>query len=100
MQPISKLVQIAISHLTGNLPYPVIDTNELLQKVDKINEKYSPLPDVACFAVCGIVSLYPNVNNEMRVPATGKQNKTSKKKKTPKRKSKSEITVEVYSGGT
>ena len=84
VQPISKLVQIAISHLTGNLPYPVIDTNELLQKVDKINEKYSPLPDVACFAVCGIVSLYPNVNNEMRVPATGKQNKTSKKKKLPK----------------
>ena len=85
VQPISKLVQIAISHLTGNLPYPVIDTNELLQKVDKINEKYSPLPDVACFAVCGIVSLYPNVNNEMRVPATGKQNKTSKKKNSQKK---------------
>ena len=85
VQPISKLVQIAISHLTGNLPYPVIDTNELLQKVDKINEKYSPLPDVACFAVCGIVSLYPNVNNEMRVPATGKQNKTSQKKKSQKK---------------
>ena len=66
MQPISKFVQIANSYFTGNLPYQIINTKEFLQKADKINETYSPLPDAACFAVCGVVSLYPNVNNEMK----------------------------------
>ena len=70
LQPISIFVQVAISHLTENLPYQIIDTKEFLQKVDKINETYSPLPDAACFAVCDVVSLYPNVNNEIGVPAT------------------------------
>ena len=68
-------VLAAISHLTGDLPFQIIDTKEFLQKVDKINETYSPLPDAACFAVCDVASLYPNVNNEMGVPAT-ETNKT------------------------
>ena len=91
MQPISKFVQLVISHLTGNLPYQIINTKEFLQKVDKINKTYSPLPDATCFAVCDVVALYPNINNEMGVPATGKN---------PERQSESEIHVEVYSGGT
>ena len=31
VQPICKFVQVAISHLTGNLPYQIIDTKEFLQ---------------------------------------------------------------------
>ena len=68
-------VLAAISHLTGDLPFQIIDTKEFLQKVDKITETYSPLPDAACFAVCDVVSLYLKVNNEMGVPAT-ETNKT------------------------
>ena len=92
MQPISKFVQIANSYFTGNLPYQIINTKEFLQKADKINETYSPLPDAACFAACDVVSLYPNVNNEMKFQL--------RKKKTPERQSESEIPVEVCSGGT
>ena len=92
LQPISIFVQVAISHLTGNLPYQIIDTKEFVQQIDKINGTYSPLPDAVCFAVCDVVSLYPNVNNEIGVPAM--------EKKTPERPSESEISVEVYSRGT
>ena len=77
MQPISKFVQIANSYFTGNLPYQIINTKEFLQKADKINETYSPLPDAACFAVSDGVSLYPNVNNEMKF-------QLRKKKRLPK----------------
>ena len=70
IQPISKLVQLCISHLTQHLPYQVIDTKEFLQKIDTINSTLAPLPDTACFAVCDVVSLYPNVNNNMGIPAT------------------------------
>ena len=72
MQPISKFVQIAISHLTGNLLYQFIDRKEFLQKVDTINETYSPFSDAACFAVCDVMSLHPNVNNETEVTGYGK----------------------------
>ena len=70
IQPLSKFVQICLSHLTQFLPFQVIDSKEFLQKVDKINRTLAPLPDSACFAVCDVISLYPNVNNDMGVPAT------------------------------
>ena len=72
VQPISKFVQIAISHLTNFLPYQVIDTKEFLQKIDKINQKFSPLPASARLVICDVVSLYPSVDNTMGVPAVEK----------------------------
>ncbi|KAK7475074.1 hypothetical protein BaRGS_00033687, partial [Batillaria attramentaria] len=71
VQPLSKLIQIAIRHLTQFLPYQVMDTKEFLQKIEEINDNFAPLPNTACFAVCDVVALYPNVNNDMGVPATG-----------------------------
>ena len=70
IQPLSKVVQLSISHLTQHLPYQIIDTKEFLQKVQHINQTLAPIPESACFAVCDVISLYPNVNNDMGVPAT------------------------------
>ena len=72
VQPISKFVQIAISHLTTFLPYQVIDTKEFLQKIDVINKNFSPLPASARLVICDVVSLYPSVDNTMGVPAVQK----------------------------
>ena len=72
IEPLSKIVQTAICHLTDSLPYQIIDTKEFLVKVKRINEELAPLPDTATIAVCDVVSLYPNVNNDMGVPATAK----------------------------
>jgi hypothetical protein len=69
VEPLSKVVQASIRHLTEHLPYQIIDTKELLAKIKLTNEKLGPLPETACIAVCDVVSLYPNVNNQMGVPA-------------------------------
>jgi len=65
----SKVVQLAIRHLTSFLPYQVKDTKDFLLKVESINKRYAPLPENAVFAVCDVISLYPNVNNDMGIPA-------------------------------
>lgn len=70
VQPLSKVVQLSISHLTSFLPYQILDTKEFLQKVDSINKTIAPLPDSAVFVVCDVISLYPNVDNTMGIPAT------------------------------
>ena len=72
VQPISKLVQLCINHLTQYLPYQILDTKEFLQKIEEINSSLTPLPDTACFATCDVISLYPNVNNNTGIPATRK----------------------------
>lgn len=69
IQPLSKFVQVATSHVTEHLPYQIIDTKEFLQKMDEVNEKVAPLPDTAILAVCDVVALYPSVDNNMGVPA-------------------------------
>lgn len=70
VQPLSKFVQVAISHLTSLLPYQVLDSKEFLAKTLEINEKFPPLPDTAVIATCDVVALFPNVDNSMGVPAT------------------------------
>jgi hypothetical protein len=70
VQPLSKLVQLAISHLTTYLPYQIIDSKEFLQKVMMINKTFPSLPQTAVFMVCDVISLYPNVDNAMGIPAT------------------------------
>ena len=72
IQPLSKFVQSNISHLPSELPHKVIDTKEFLCKIEDVNNVCAPLPDTACLATCDVVSLYPNVNNDMGVPATKK----------------------------
>ena len=72
VQPLSKFVQVAISHLTSFLPYQVLDTKEFLAKIHSINETMSPLPKTACFVTCDVISLFPNVDNTMGIPATRK----------------------------
>ena len=72
VQPISKFVQTHIAHLTDHLPFQILDTKEFLQKINLINEILSPLPNSACFATCDVISLYPNVNNNMGIPAIRK----------------------------
>ena len=69
VQPLSKLVQQAIAHLTDHLTYQVIDTKEFLCKIQEINLTMAPLPKDACLAVCDVVALYPSVDNAMGVPA-------------------------------
>lgn len=69
-QHLSKFVQMNIRHLTSHMPYQVIDSKEFLQKIESINQHLTPLPDSAVFAACDVVNLYPNVNNNMGVPAT------------------------------
>ena len=71
VEPLSKIVQMSIRHLTEHLPHQVIDTKEFLQKVKKINDNHQ-LPETATIAVCDVVALYPNVNNKMGIPATKK----------------------------
>ena len=67
--PLSKFVQIGISHITPNLDYQVIDSKEFLKKIWDINRTMAPLPEGTTLVTCDVVTLYPNVNNEMGVPA-------------------------------
>ena len=69
-QPLSKFVQQCLCHLTEFLPYQVLDTKEFLSKIEDINEHICPLPDTATFAVCDVISLFPNVDNEKGIQAT------------------------------
>ena len=69
IQPLPKFVQLNIGHLTEYLPFQILDTKEFLQKISEINNTFAPLPDSACFAACDVVALYPNVNNNMGLPA-------------------------------
>lgn len=69
IQPLSKVIQTAISHLTNHLPYQIIDTKAFLQKIERIKLHCTPLPPSACLAVCDVVALYPSVDNTMGVPA-------------------------------
>ena len=68
-QNLSKVIQLAINHLTEKLPYQILDTKEFLNKIETINEEYSPLPSSAVLATCDVVSLYPSVDNSMGIPA-------------------------------
>ena len=76
-QALSKFVQQCICHLTETLPFQVLDTKEFLEKIENINEKLYPLPDSATFAVCDVVSLFPNVDNNIGIPATLKKLKNN-----------------------
>ena len=69
VEHLSKMVQMCIKHLPEHLPYQIMDTKEFLQKIEAINEKLSPLPESSVIASCDVVSLYPNVNNKMGIPA-------------------------------
>ena len=69
VQPISKFVQTNIAHLTQFLPFQILDTKEFLQKINVINETLSPLPESDCLATCDVISLYPNVNNDIGIPS-------------------------------
>ena len=69
IQPLSKFVQLSISHLTDELEYQVMDTKEFLQKMEKVNRTVAPLPTTATLAVCDVIALYPSVDNTMGVPA-------------------------------
>ena len=69
VENLSKFVQAAISHLHEHLTYQVIDTKSFLKKVMEINDAMPPLPQEATLAVCDVVALYPNVNNDMGLPA-------------------------------
>ena len=70
IQPLSKFVQQSIQHLPQFLPYQITDTKDFIRKIEEINKAYSPLPPEAVCVTCDVVSLFPNVNNEMGVPAT------------------------------
>eukprot|EP00745_Piridium_sociabile_P017617 TRINITY_DN263_c0_g1_i8.p1 TRINITY_DN263_c0_g1~~TRINITY_DN263_c0_g1_i8.p1 ORF type:complete len:903 (+),score=84.50 TRINITY_DN263_c0_g1_i8:125-2833(+) len=76
-QALSKFVQQCMCHLTETLCFQVLDTKEFLGKIEDINENLQPLPDSATFAVCDVVSLFPNVDNDIGIPATAKKLKTN-----------------------
>ena len=68
-QPLSKFVQLSISHLTSLLPYQIVDTKDFLKKLDVINTMNTPLPPKATLVTCDVVALYPSVDNSMGIPA-------------------------------
>ena len=70
IQPLSQFVQQAIRHLTKHLTYQIQDTKAFLQKIDRINEEFAPLPQSAVIIACDVKNLYPSVDNTMGVPAT------------------------------
>ena len=71
-QPLSKFVQLSLSHLTQFLKFQIIDTKDFLRKIEIIKEKFCPLPPAAVLVTCDVISLYPSVDNDMGVPAVSK----------------------------
>ena len=71
--PLAKFVQVGISHITPHLTYQIMDTKEFLKKIWDINQTIGPLPMNAKLVTCDVTALYPNVSNDMGVPAVKKQ---------------------------
>ena len=70
---LAKFAQIGLSHLTPSLPYQVMDSKEFLARILDINQSICPLPAEATMVTCDVIGLYPNVNNDMGIPAVRKK---------------------------
>ena len=68
-QPLSKFIQMALCHITKHIKFQIVDTKELLRKIDTMNNILPPLPATATLMTCDVVALYPSVDNTMGVPA-------------------------------
>ena len=66
VQPLSKLCQLAIEHLTvkSELPNNCKSTKEVLRVINDINENKTPLPESTRIVLADVCSLYPNVDVE------------------------------------
>ena len=71
--PLAKFVQVGISHIASHLTYQIMDTKEFLKKIWDINQTVGPLPMNAKLVTCDVTALYPNVSNNMGLPAVKKQ---------------------------
>ena len=72
IQPLSKFVQQCTSHLMNFIRFQVIDTKEVLLRMERINQLLYPLQNTTRFVICDVNKLYPSVNNQMGVPAVEK----------------------------
>ena len=67
--PLSKFIQLSLSHLTKKLPYQLVDTKAFINKIEVMNKHLPPL-DTNCILVsCDVEKLYPSVDNSMGIPA-------------------------------
>ena len=66
VQPISKVCQLGIEHLTSKdeLPRNCKSTKEVLETVIEINENNTPLPEDTVIVSCDVSKMYPNVDVE------------------------------------
>ena len=69
IERLSEFTEFYLKPLAQKLPSFIKDTTHLLQKIEQVNDTLSPLPPHALLVSWDIVSMFPNIDNNLGLTA-------------------------------
>ena len=70
---VAKWIEVHLKHLVKIHPTYIEDTIHFLEKIEKINETYAPVPPSTLLITWGIQNFYPSCNTQKVIEATKKR---------------------------